>query len=296
MRRAVSLGMVSYCAIAGSTWIFAPYAPAWPTLLRLSLHDTIVAIIFGAVATGTKARFPKAVWHLLAFWGAVLFAAPAVVMAGAGGSVSSLTVTMLFALIPAVTTVGVARRQQALKDQEAMPGLLPALTGVSGLALMLPLAWPFTWYGVVWLFLLTGCMVAAAMAGIRLHDLLRSLPLLWPAVIAAAASAVLAMVGWAGFQPEPVDWQVRSFALELAWSVVIDAPLTLLLLLILRGISPIGVSTRYLLVPLVTILGGLATLRPTTGWTTWLGLALVSGGGWLLLQSGGPAAEDSRPS
>ncbi len=291
MRRSNSLAMISYCVIAGSLWIFAPYASAWPTLLRLSLHDAVVAIIFGAVALRTKARFPKIVWHQLAFWGAILFAAPAVVVAGAGGSVGSLTVTMLFALIPVVTTVGIAQRQQARRDEEAMQGLLPALLGVAGLALLLPFAWPFTWFGVAWLSILTGCMLAAAMAGLRLHDLLRSLPLLWPATIAAAASAVLAMVGWAGFQPGPVDWRARSFALEVAWSVVIDAPLTLLLMSVLRRISPVGTSARYLLVPLVTILGGLATLRPTTGWTTWLGLALVSGSAWLLLESSLPAAE-----
>ena len=130
MRRSNSLGMIGYCVLAGSTWVCTPYAAAWPTLLRLSLHDAVVAIIFGCVALRTKSPFPKHVWHQLSIWGAVLFAAPAVLVAGAGGSVGSLTVTLLFALIPAVTTVAAAQLPQTRKEEEAMHGLLPSLAGV----------------------------------------------------------------------------------------------------------------------------------------------------------------------
>ncbi len=56
-----------------------------------------------------------------------------------------------------------------------------------------------------------------------------------------------------------------------------------LLMYLLRAVPPIPLSTRYLLVPLVTALEGVAFVRPRIGWRLMLGAALLLFGSVKLL-------------
>jgi threonine/homoserine efflux transporter RhtA len=70
---------------------------------------------------------------------------------------------------------------------------------------------------------------------------------------------------------------------EVGWGALVDLPLVLLMVWLVREMRPEGFSARFLMVPLVTLLGGLLVLRPGVVWTTWLGLALVAGASWMLV-------------
>ena len=235
-----------------------------------------------------KVPWPQACWEKIAGWGALLLAGPAVLIAGAGGSVASLTETLIFALVPALTVFLVSQR-----EQEVMQGLLPALAGVGGLALMVPYSWPSTWFGGVWLGVLIVCSGALAFSGIKLHESLSksadgslsTVPLLWAGGLATGAAALVAGAGWAAFDRGAVAWTARNMGVEAGWGLLLDGPLALLLFWLIRELPPIALSARFTAVPLTTILGGLIMLRPSVGWTTWLGLALVGGSAWLLIRN-----------
>ena len=278
MSRNSWFGFVAYGVLAGSTWLLDGFATGWPSLLRLAVHDGVVCGLFVLVAVLRKTPWPRVGWERVAGWGALLLAGPAVLFAGAGSSVSPLSGALVFALVPAVTVFLAAQR-----EQEAMRLLLPALAGVGGLALMVPFALPPTWFGEVWLGLLVVCAGAVAVAGIRLHEQLAGFPLVWVCAIATGAAAILAGVGWAGFQPGTVAWSGHTVVTEVGWGVVVDAPLTLLLMWLLRAMPPAGLAARFTALPLVTILGGLLMLRPAIGWTTGLGIALALGSVWILV-------------
>ena len=277
-------GFIAYCTLAGSTWLLEGISSGWPALLRLSVHDALVGGVFASAALARREPWLRTGWERLAGWGALLLAGPAVLLAGAGSSVNPLSETLVFALVPAFTDFILAQH-----DQDGMRLLLPALTGVGGLALVVPFALPTTWFGTVWLALLVGCAGSAAFAGIKLHAILSEGSLLWAGAIAAGAAALLAAAGWAGFEQGPVSWSGRSLALEAGWALLVDAPLALLLLWLLRVMPPVGLAARFTAVPLVTILGGLAMLRPAIGWTTGLGLTLGLWSVWMLVRDAGEA-------
>jgi drug/metabolite transporter (DMT)-like permease len=71
---------------------------------------------------------------------------------------------------------------------------------------------------------------------------------------------------------------------ELGWGLLVDGPLLLLTIWLLRSMRPVGFSARFALVPLVTILGGAAVMRPQIGWAGWIGLGVATVAGVVLVR------------
>jgi hypothetical protein len=211
-------------------------------------------------------------------WLGLLFAGPALMAAGAGGHLGGSLETLVMGLAAAFTVF-----LQAQRDDLAMERLLPAVCAVAGLGLMLPFAWPVSPAGFGWLAAMAVAACAYAFAGIRLHGLLREIPIACAAAAGAAVAAALAGLGWIALEPGRValDWQVLGF--EAGWGLLVDLPLVLLTVWLLREMEPVGFSSRWVLVPAVTLLGLIAAERPEVGWAGWLGLGLTVGGGMALL-------------
>jgi hypothetical protein len=84
---------------------------------------------------------------------------------------------------------------------------------------------------------------------------------------------------------------------ELAWGVAVDGTLAVLTVWLARELTPAAFSGRFVLIPWVTLMGGLALTRVSPGWVPGLGLVLALGGSVALAvaareQAG---AADSRP-
>jgi drug/metabolite transporter (DMT)-like permease len=270
------LGFAAFCLLAGSTWLLEGYFVAgWAGLFRVCFHDAVVCLALGGVGLARKERLPgRGLWEA-AGWSAVLFALPPVVFAGAGSSVGSLTRLLVFALVPFLTVFFVAQ-----KDGGDLRLLVPAAVALGGMALVVPFAWRGS--GIGWL---VGMVVAAgvvAFAGIRMHSLMRDLPVVWVAAAGSGAAALVAGVAWMAMERGPVDWSLREVGAEVGWGLVVDGPLVLLTMWLLREMQPVGFAARFLVMPLVTIVGGLVVMRPEVVWTTWVGLGLVVGGSWVL--------------
>ena len=64
-------------------------------------------------------------------------------------------------------------------------------------------------------------------------------------------------------------------------------PGLLLLFWLMRRMSAVQMTTRYVLAPLMTVMLGMALERPAVGLSTWLGILLIASGvGWLLSTPG----------
>ncbi len=284
MRKQVWLGFGVYCLVAGSTWLAVAYlAPTWPDLLRLCFHDGLLCVLFGVACFLRRETLP---WQLLGeagAWCGVLFAGAPLVSAGAGGSVSGLTQVLIFAIVPVMTVFVMGQREA---DGEGMRMLVPVLAGMGGLALLLPFEWPNTGVGWGWFLGLLGCAALIAVAGIRLKSLLEGRALMPVAAAGCAVAAVLAGLGWRVFEAGPVEMRVGQGLVEVGWAVVVDGTLVLLMLWLVRKMSPVEFSVRFLMVPWVTLVGGLIVTREPVGWTSLAGLVLAGGaGGYVLLGS-----------
>jgi drug/metabolite transporter (DMT)-like permease len=172
---------------------------------------------------------------------------------------------------------------------------VPAVLAVGGIALAVPVELPASQAGMGWLIaLVVGAGVLAA-AGIRLHRLMRKSSLLWIAAAGSAAAGLVAGIAWRVIEPAPVMWDTRSIMAELGLGLLIDGPLLLLTMWLLRALRPIAFSARFVLVPLVTILGGLVVMRPRIGWFGWVGLATSALSALVLAIEGAKGEQNSTP-
>jgi drug/metabolite transporter (DMT)-like permease len=98
----------------------------------------------------------------------------------------------------------------------------------------------------------------------------------------ATSAAIEGLVASGGLTERPL-WKWDTLPPELAWSAAVGLPGLLLLFWLMRWISAVRMTTRFVLAPLFAALFGLVFLRPTMGLRIWLGLLLVAAGaGWLL--------------
>lgn len=220
----------------------------------------------------------------LAGWGVALLALPALVIAGAGGRVSSLTEVLVFGLVPVVVIFAMAQGSSAFGLREnPLQKLSPALAALAGLALMMPFALPGTAAGIAWLVGIVGSAWLAGVAAVQLHEQMEDIGILPGAAMACGASGIVlglfCWVGWSGV----AELSASSLAVEVGRCLLVDGPVLLLTVWLVREMTPVSLATRYLVVPLVTIVEGFLLVRPEWNWTMGAGFLLLAGGcGWLL--------------
>lgn len=269
-----------YCVLAGSLWMAeAVLAPSWPGLLRICWHDAVVAAAFVVLALRSGDRPDWRVLLEVGGWCTLLFAGPALIAQWAGGRLGNGLATLVVALIPVATVF--VRSQQ---DEDAMGLLLPAAVGVAGLGLVIPFALPSSAAGARWMGVAVLFALGMAFAGLRLHRLLRNVPLAWAATVGAGCAALATGLAWAAGTHGPVVWDWTTLAMETAWGLVVDGALVWLVLWLLRELEPIACSGRFLLVPVVTLVGGILVEKPEVGWAGWLGLVLAAGASVVLFR------------
>jgi len=259
-------------------WIAeAVCAPSWPLFLRIYYHDAVVAGAFGALALRDGGRPSVRALLEVGGWCALLFVGPVLIAEGPAGHVESGLATLIFGMVPVVTVLIAAQQ-----DEDAMRLLLPAVIGIAALGLVIPFSWPSSLPGVVSVAGMGFLVVGMALAGFRLHGLLQTVPIVWAATVGAAFSALAAGLGWAAGPHGTIDWAWKTVAIETAWGLIVDGALVWLVLWLLREMKPDTFSGRFLLIPAVTLIGGIILEKPEVGWTGWLGLVLAAGAGLVL--------------
>lgn len=271
-------------------WAFAslrrdllPGSVSAPNASPLPGEALLLGLLAVTATVGSMAR--RAAWprgrklRLAVLVGIGLFVVPAGLIEIAKGFIDDSTRVALFSLVPVLAVVfephlGFASAQQRF-------GLAAGLIAVAGTLLVFPLELPQTgpaalaFMGIV----ASAASVAAANCiGVRIVCEPASPSMFSFAAIAAGSAAlILGAIG------ALANRRTLSFPHVNAWSAV-DLLALVLLFWLMRRMTAVGMTTRFLVAPLLANLIGLAFIRPGVQWRGWLGLLLVAlGAGWLLL-------------
>lgn len=262
--------------------------PGWaaspmPALERQALQYGLLAVAAGAFALVRRVGWPRprrALGWMLA--GAGLFFLPALLVYVSRQWISDLTRVALFSLVPVFAVV----LDPYLGRAEAMLSgnrLVAALAAVAGTLCVFPVDLPGSisaagGWGVV--ILAAFCIAAANCHAVELAEEEMG-KFLAPAVAIASGSAAVGFALASALMERSV-WSVRGS--EVTWTAAVIWPGLLLLFWLMRRMTAVSMTTRFLVAPLLANLFGLVVLRPTVSIRAGLGLVLIAGGaGWLLL-------------
>ena len=286
MNRRVWAVFLMLCLLSGSGWILDEW---WTSPLsglgRSAWHEALLALLFGgAYRTRRRAGEGGKAWGRIAAWGAGMIGVPQMVIAGTGGRISGFTEVLVFTLVPAIVVILEAQREGLGSGEDSLGKLGPAIAGVGGAALILPFALPESLAGWLGMAALVAAAVLSGLAAVRLHGLLRGRDVLWSTAVICGACAVVCAIGAAVLRPQVRSGSVRDWVIEAAVCLFVDGAVLFVLVWLVGEMKPVGFAARYLLIPAITVVEGFVLLRPEFGWTLGLGLALLVGGGVMLVR------------
>ena len=141
MRWTIGASFAALCILSGSSWVVPPVMGYGLPLLQQQ------GLLFGVLGLIALLFFQRGMWvrrgglQLARTGGAAVafFGVPIVVVEYAGASVSAITRSALFAVVPVVVGLVVAAGDAGTREERgARRFLAPALAGVGGLLLLLP--------------------------------------------------------------------------------------------------------------------------------------------------------------
>jgi drug/metabolite transporter (DMT)-like permease len=286
MKRKTALAFAALCLLSGSAWMIDQFYPEILTgPIRTAAHEGLFAILFAlAYLRSRRDQLTSRAWLELAICGIALLALPTILATGSGGQVASLTVILISTAIP-VIVVFITAQSAIINDDNPMRLLLPALCGLGGAALVLPFTWPVSLSGQAWLIAIVLSGILSALAAVRLHSTLGQTGLLRAlAILSASAAIASALCYHVGYAPI-LDWTRTQLLIEVLRCLFLETPILFLLIYLIREMRPIAISTRYLLVPLITIVESYIIERPTAAWTVYAGVILMAASAFVLIRT-----------
>ena len=278
------MALAALCILSGTSWVIpGGMMNELPPLERQSLlfgGIWLVALFFARRRLWLRIEWLQ--WIRLAAAAVGFFGIPIVVAEYVRGSVPATSRSALFAMVPVVVVLVVAASDQTEGGQRGVRQLLvPALTGLGGLLLLLPLDFSSSVRGYLMLALVGAAVILAGVASVWLHRLLRGFGLAEAIAIMGLSNAIF-LVGSSAVHEDLVRrWGGLGSLLSI--SSLVDVVEVLLIVWLLREMLPTRFAARYLLIPLVTVLEGYALVRPE--WTVRMvfGTLLLAGGAGVLL-------------
>jgi hypothetical protein len=210
------------------------------------------------------------------------FGVPMVVAEYARGSVPAISRSALFALVPVVVVIVVAAGESAGREERgARLFLMPALAGLGGLLLLLPLAFSSSARGWMMLAAVCAAVVLVGVASVRLHGLLRGFALADAIAVVGVSNAVFLLISSAVL--EEVVRRGNGLASVMSLASLVDVVEVLLIVWLLREMPPIRFAARYLMFPLLTVLESYVVMRPELTVRMGFGTVLLAAGAGTLL-------------
>jgi drug/metabolite transporter (DMT)-like permease len=282
MRWTLWIAFAVLCFLAGTSWaIPGAMSDGLPPLEQQSLLFGVIGLIAFLFA-GRRAWFGIMRWAKLAVAAVMFFGVPIVVGEYARGSVTALSRSALFAMVPVVVVVVVAASDTSEGEQRgARRFLVPALGGLGGLLLLLPLEFSGSIRGRLILAVVCAAVIFVGLASVWMFRFLRGLNFVGAIAVVGVANAIF-LLGWSVVRGD-VAWRVGELASIAQVSSLVDVVEVILIVWLLREMQPVRFAARYLLIPLLTILESFALIRP--GWTIRMGFGtvlLAAGAGMLL--------------
>jgi drug/metabolite transporter (DMT)-like permease len=286
MRWTLWIAFVVLCVLSGTSWaIPREMSDGLPPLEQQGVLFGVIgltALSFGGRRGWSRKMDLRYVRLAAAAMG--FFGVPIVVAEYARGSVPAISRSALFAMVPVVVVMVVAAGESA--ERGARLFLMPALAGLGGLLLLLPLAFSSSARGWMMLAVVCAAVILVGLASVWLYRLLRGVALADALAVVGLANAVFLLV-WSAVREEVV-WRGNRLASVISIASLTDVVEVLLITWLLREMPPIRFAARYLVIPLMTVLESYVVMRPE--WTVRMGFGtalLAAGGGMLLFLQGG---------
>lgn len=285
MRPAVWVAFGALCILLSSSWLLPVGAPDVSPIAHQSCFYAAVGLVAWLLSRRqlwTRLKRLDPLWLRVAGASILLFGLPAVVGEWASGGMSDISRAALFALVPFVVVV-------VAMGRELEPGVrrffVPALAGFGGTLFLLPFDFPESARGRIMIGVLLITIVLVGFASEWIYRLLRGFGVVEALAVVSLSNAVfLAACHFAGL-PAAESWSPPSALISI--HSLYDLVELLLLVWLLREMSPVRLAARYLAVPLFTVLEGFAFLHPPLTVRMGAGLALLIGGaGYILFSSG----------
>jgi hypothetical protein len=289
MRWTLWIAFAALCILSGTSWAISDDVSEG--LPRLEQQG----FLFGAVGVIALLVAGREVWlrignlqrARLAAVSVAFFGVPVVVVEYARGSVPAISRSALFAMVPVVVVMVVAAGDVTGREERgAMRFLVPALAGLGGLLLLLPLEFSGSVRGWVMLGVVCAAVVLVGLASAWLYRMLRGIRFAAAVAVVGLANAVF-LLGWSVVH-EAMVWRWSGLASMVSISSLVDAVEVLLLVWLLRAMPPVRFAARYLVIPLLTVLESYVLMRPE--WTVRMGsgtVLLAVGAGTLLFLKAG---------
>ena len=280
--------MISYAALAllclmeASLWLLP-----WPELSGRQFLG-VSAAGFLLLAAAVRRRSLEAASRseqirCIAF-GVGAIGVPSLLAFVAQQHLSSVLVVASFAAVPTAVTVAA----DAVLERKAGAGrnLIPALVGLSGVLLLLPVALPETTRSRWSLALVIGASVFAGAFSVLCHREMRGIGARESAFLVALGNGIVLGAAWIlttlAF-PGQAEGASPPVLVLRGSLLLLGAAATIWLI---RTIQPEALASRFLFVPLIGFLEAYGLMRPTVSTRAGLGAVLILTGGVLLLRRG----------
>jgi drug/metabolite transporter (DMT)-like permease len=248
------------------------------------MTEAILLGLFAAIAAiaalAYKASWPRGrTLGAMVVAGLGLFAVPSVLIQIASGGMDESTRVALFSLAPVFALV-FEPYLGSVSSSRQRGALMASLLAVAGTLLVFPLDLPRS-TGAVAAFCgaiaAVALLAAANCTAVRMASEQPAPSTLSFATVAAGSAAIALVLLGSVF-----EHHARNPSLPDPW-IALDLLALALLFWLMRRMTAVRMTTRFLLAPLLANLIGLAFLRPEVQPRGWLGLSLIAAGaGWLV--------------
>ncbi len=280
-RRSIWIAFFCLCLLLSSSWLLPAGATEESPIAQQACFYGVLGLL--ACAFSYRRLWSRVkrdrLWLQVASMSVLLLGMPAVLGEWARNGISDISRAALFALVPFVVVVVAAVR-------ESEPGVrrffIPALVGFGGVLLLLPFSFPTSPRGQIVFGVLLVAVALAGFASERIYRLLHGFGTLEALAVVSLSNAAFLIVCHFVNLPSAESWSGVSSLLSI--HSLYNLAELLLLVWLLREMSPVRLAVRYLLVPLFIVLEGFAFLHPPLTVRMAAGLILlVAGAAYLLL-------------
>jgi hypothetical protein len=275
MIRRVWMAFAAVCVLSATSWV-VPRAEGLPVLELQGLRYGLIGLVAFLFVRG-RVRLGRVGLRVTAA-GVAFFGAPMVVGEWARVGVPEISRSALFAMVPVVVVMVVAAGDE---ERGARRFLVPALVGLGGLLLLLPLEFSGSPRGRLMQGAVCLVVVLVGLSSVWLYRLLRELVLAEALAVVCLSNALFLLVSSA--VRRELVWRLSGLASVVSLSSLVDAVEVVLLVWLLREMMPVRFAARYLVIPLLTLLESYALMRPELSVRVFSGVVLLAAGGGMLL-------------
>jgi hypothetical protein len=275
------IAFAALCILSGTSWVI-PHDGV--DLLPPLQQQGLLFGVIGGVAlllTGRKGWSCGIRLHCVRLAGAAIafFGVPLVVAEYTYGAVPTISRAALFAMVPVVIVMTLAVREP--RTEGARRFLIPTLVGLGGLLLLLPLQFSRSVRAWVSLGGVCAAVVLVGLASVWLYELQQGTKFLEALAVAGVANAIFLLL--CCVIHEDMVWHLSGFVSLSSVTSLTDVTEILLIVWLSREMWPVRFASRYLLIPLLTVLESYVMIQPKLTARMGFGTALLAAGAAMLL-------------